>query len=106
MIQEGFQMKYVYPNFPKPILNGMIRVAGPGLGNLLFDFAGAIVIAEEIDSSYVIWPTWWSVKIGTFIRKERDKRLYLNIFKNTGNYISGIRKIWLLSTNRKKVFTQ
>lgn len=94
-------MRYLYPNFPTPKLGGLIRVSGPGLGNLLFDYAETIVLADQIGNCKIIWPTWWSIKIGTFLRRERDKRLYLDLFKNDGSYISGVEKIKLLLFKHK-----
>lgn len=98
---------FIYPNFPGgDKFKGIIRIAGPGLGNLLFDFAGAIVLAGKIPNTRLIWPNWCSVKVGTFIRRERDKRLYLDLFQRTDKYVHGIRKVRVLLLNKKIPYSE
>lgn len=88
---------YVYPKFSTLGAFGF-RTGGPGLGNLFFAYARALLIAKERGFALVN-PTWLSIKIGPYLRREREKRLYLQIFNRQG--ISGVRKTLLLLTRRK-----
>lgn len=69
----------------KPLLTkpdfGLFRWPGPGLGNLLFPIARAAIGRYEKGGSLVI-PTMRQVKLGTFLRRERDKRTYGNILRS------------------------
>lgn len=76
---------------------GIFRVIGPGLGNLLFPWARSIVATRKY-GLIPIWPTWPQIKIGPLLRQERDKRTYRNLFTPAGDYISGIKKVFLLVT--------
>ncbi|MEE2700027.1 MAG: alpha-1,2-fucosyltransferase [Bacteroidota bacterium] len=76
-----------------------IRLGGAGLGNILFPWARALVYAKE-NNCRRIQTTWKNLKIGTFLRMERDKRLYFDLF--TGNDgVSGLKKFWLLNFSNK-----
>lgn len=88
---------YVYPKFSTLGAFGF-RGGGPGLGNLFFPYARALVMAKERGFT-PINPSWATFKLGTFLRRERDKRLYLQVFKPRG--ISGPRKTLLLLTRKK-----
>lgn len=59
---------------------GFARTPGPGLGNLLFPLARA-VIAREKQGGELIVPTWRQIKLGTYLRSERDKRTYGDVFR-------------------------
>ena len=81
-----------------------IRLGGAGLGNILFPWATALVYARN-NNLQRIQTTWRNLKIGTLLRKERDKRMYMNLFTNVDR-ISGIKKFWLLNfTNQVKYFS-
>lgn len=73
---------------------GFFRAPGPGLGNLLFPLARAVVAQSKTNGRLVI-PTFRQVKIGTYLRLEKDKRTYGDLFKS--------RSIdeWLLWFNSK-----
>jgi hypothetical protein len=58
---------------------GICRSPGPGLGNLMFPFARAIIGSQGTDN-ILISPTWTQLKIGPFLRREKDKRIYINEF--------------------------
>src|SRR4028119_962252 len=58
----------VYPKLPKA-----------GLGNMLLVWAQSAVFAN-INSLPIIAPTWGQLKLGPFLRGERDKRYYGNFF--------------------------
>lgn len=88
-------MIYSYAQL-SPMDLGIVRFLGTGLGNLLFSWARSIVASCRYGLS-PIWPTWPQFKIGTFLRMEKDKRFYYNLFSNRSkNYISGLRKLYLL----------
>lgn len=88
---------YVYPRFSTLGAFGF-RSGGPGLGNLFFPYARALLLAKERGYA-LINPSWATFKLGTFLRREREKRLYVQAFKPRG--ISGPRKTFLLLTRRK-----
>ncbi len=83
---------YYYPKLSSTDL-GFIRIGGPGLANCMFMAASAWIAANG-DESRFISPTWHKFSIGPYLRRERDKRNYANIFKSKG--ISGIKKIIIL----------
>lgn len=84
--------KYVYPKLMafKDLL--LFRIGGSGLANCLFVYARAIQYAHGTGAK-LITPTWSKFSIGTYIRREKDKRSYVNLF-TTRNEISGVRKIF------------
>lgn len=92
-------MKYMYPAFSKYELFGL-RLGGAGLGNLLFAYARALKLAKETGCGFV-WPSWRSIKLGPYLRREKDKRFYGDLFHNNSGYIDGIRKSLLLRTKKK-----
>lgn len=94
-------MKYIYPQFSNYELFG-IRLGGAGLGNLLFTYTRALKLAKENGCEFV-YPSWRSVKVGPYLRHEKDKRFYGNLFKNNSGYVSGIKKSKLLRFANKKV---
>lgn len=92
-------MIYIYPKYSKYELIG-VRFGGAGLGNLLFLWSRAIIAAKEHKCG-LIWPTWPSIKLGPWIRKEKDKRFYANIFHNNSGMIDGLNKYRLLLLSPK-----
>ncbi len=79
---------------------GFFRFPGMGLGNLLFPWARFIVAARKYDL-VPIYPTWFQIKIGQMLRNETDKRFYHGLFYNSGDYIDGLKKLYLLNTLKK-----
>lgn len=67
-----------------PILSswdfGYFRSPGPGLGNLLFPIARAVVAQSEVGGD-LLFPTIRQLKFGPYLRFEDDKRTYGNIFR-------------------------
>lgn len=59
---------------------GLVRGPGPGLGNLLFPISRAVVGAEHYGGIFV-YPTMRQVKIGTYLRRERDRRTYGDVLR-------------------------
>ena len=96
-------MKYTFASLGKFESIG-IRLGGAGLGNILFPWATALVYAKD-NNLQRIQTTWKNLKIGTFLRKERDKRMYMDLFTGDDG-ISGFKKFWLLNfTNQVKYFS-
>ena len=96
-------MKYTFVSLGKLESLG-IRLGGAGLGNIMFPWATALVYSKKHNLKR-IQTTWRNIKFGTFIRKERDKRMYLDLFSETDG-ISGIKKFFLLNfSNNIKVFS-
>lgn len=61
---------------------GFIRSPGPGLGNLLFPIARALIQDVKEDGSIFIYPTVPQLKFGPIFRLENDTRMYLSVFKS------------------------
>lgn len=81
-----------------------VRLGGAGLGNILFPWARAIIYAKQ-NNLERIQTTWRNIKIGTFIRRERDKRMYLDLFTGKDG-VGGFKKFSLLNfSNKVKVFS-
>jgi len=70
----------------------LLRVGGPGLGNLLFPWARGIVAANKYNAT-PIWPTWPQLKVGPYLRRERDKRNYTDTFVVSDQYCQGLEKV-------------
>ena len=87
-------MTYIYPQFSEFEIPG-VRLAGPGLGNLLLIYFRAWLAAKEHGYAF-IWPTWPSLKPGAIIRREKDKRFYGDVFRNRSGYTDGIKKQLLI----------
>ncbi len=92
-------MNYIYPKFSKKDLM-FFRFGGPGLGNLLFIYSRALILSNKYNMK-LIWPTWSSIKIGPWIRHEKDKRFYANLFQNNSSYVSGLKRMKYLLTKSK-----
>lgn len=90
--------------FAFPTLGGrdawLWRWRGPGLGNMLFPWARAIVAAETYGYE-LIEPTWVQLKLGPMLRGERDRRFYSGLFRATPRYVRGARRLWLLARSRR-----
>ena len=92
-------MKYIYPKLSKNDLS-FVRLGGSGLGNLLFTYSRALILSKKHNLS-MIFPTWKSIKIGPYLRREKDKRFYGDLFKNNSGYIGGLKKVFLLLFSNK-----
>ena len=88
-------MIFWYPKLPG-INVGFARLGGPGLGNLLFPWARAIVkcykpraetnTASQQPKSAFVDPMWRQLKIGPILRRESDARTYWSTFEPTKPY--------------------
>ena len=97
-------MKYTFASLGKLESLG-VRLGGAGLGNIMFPWAKALVYTKKHNLKS-IQITWKNLKFGTFIRKERDKRMYLDLFSETDG-ISGIKKFFLLNfSNNIMIFSE
>jgi len=65
-----------------------------GFGNELFPYTRALVWAEA-SGALLIAPTWPSLRLGPYLRRERDKRHYQSILRPMG--LSGAKKLATLS---------
>ena len=89
-------MKYVYPKFDGINLI-FFRIGGSGLGNLLYPFFRSLVYSKK-ENLEIISPTFKSLKIGPYLRNEKQKRLYPYNYKNS---IGGFKKLFLLLFRQK-----
>lgn len=94
-------MRYLYPKLSKKDLF-LFRLGGAGLGNILFTYSRAVVCSQKLPDCKFVWPTWPSLKLGTIIRNEKDKRFYNDLFTNHSDYISGLKKY--ISYQPKSIF--
>ena len=96
-------MKYTFASLGKMESLG-VRLGGAGLGNIMFPWATALVYARN-NKLQIIQTTWKNLKIGTFLRKERDKRMYMDLFSEADR-VSGFKKFFLLNfSNNIMVFS-
>lgn len=80
VLQEASQYPCHLPVLSSPDV-GLFRAPGPGLGNLLFPVARALIAREKLGGT-LVRPTMRQIKIGTYLRRERDKRTYGRIFRH------------------------
>jgi hypothetical protein len=60
---------------------GIVRSPGPGLGNLLFPIARALIGEKSLGGVFV-HPTIRQLKVGTYLRGEKDKRTYGGVIRS------------------------
>ncbi|RHR28737.1 hypothetical protein DWX43_12430 [Clostridium sp. AF19-22AC] len=88
-------MLYLYPKLSN-LDCGIVRLGGSGLGNLLFTYSKAAILADELGAD-LIFPTWPSIKIGPWLRKEKDKRFYSGLFRPSKTQVAGFNKLVALT---------
>lgn len=93
--------KYVYPQLPAYWLTHFARIGGSGLGNCLFVYAKAIMEAHK-QNLKVIAPVWFNLSLGTYIRREKDKRHYIGLMCHKDE-ISGLRKLFILTFGKREI---
>ena len=69
------------------------------MANCLFFAAKAYIYAHTVPHAQFVDPTWRKSSIGPWFRKEKDKRIYGNLFYHYG--IQGFRKFWILKVSGK-----
>lgn len=74
--------KYIYPRLSNRDY-GWFRVGGNGLANCMLVAARAYLRAQAVGAE-MLRPTWERLGLGTWLRRERDKRLYVGLFKGWG----------------------
>jgi hypothetical protein len=89
-------IKYSYARLSEFDL-GLLRIGGTGLGNLLLTWAEFVVGTGKYGLTPIA-PTWPQVKFGPIARRESDKRFYLDLFVDYPGEVTGLKKLWLLST--------
>lgn len=70
-----------------------------GLGNMLIPWARCVLWCKD-NNAQMIAPYWTKIRIGPFVRLERDKRQYQFLFNHT-NQIAGIKRLIILALSRK-----
>ncbi len=65
-----------------------------GLGNKLFPWARCKLFSH-LHGIPMLTPVWAQFKIGQFLRKETDLRLYTNLFHPAPSEIRGARAFWI-----------
>ena len=76
------------------------RLGGPGLGNLLFPWARAKLLARQQGYRFVA-PTWPQLKLGPLLRGEFDSRSYFSLFKAGPEDLSGLHRLYILMTSKR-----
>ena len=71
---------------------GVVRIAGPGVGNMLFPWARALLASRALGIP-MLSPTWPQLKIGSLLRSERDTRFYLRTFISRPDEITGFNRL-------------
>ena len=79
---------YAYPN-----------VGSYGLGHSLLAFARCVLWGRD-HGVPVLAPSWFHIRhrIGPILRRERDKRQYQLLFRFPKDYVTGLKRRWVLST--------
>lgn len=90
---------YIYPKLPAAHTTPFFRIGGNGLANCLFVYAKAIVVAHRYGAK-IIKPTWFNLSLGTYIRREKDKRHYCNLITSQGE-IKGLKRLFTLLSKHK-----
>jgi uncharacterized protein YnzC (UPF0291/DUF896 family) len=70
-----------------------------GLGHGMLSWARSVVWAKN-HGVEVIAPNWLQLRIGPYLRNERDKRFYYKLFQ-AGAQIGGARRLYLLATAKR-----
>jgi hypothetical protein len=76
-------------------LYGYADVGRFGLGHGLLAWGRCVVWCHQ-NNAPVIAPQWLRLRIGPYLRRERDKRFYARLFQ-TGSQIGGIKRLSLLA---------
>lgn len=70
-----------------------------GLGNMLVPWAKCVLWCKD-NNVQMIAPFWTKLRVGPYLRRERDKRQYQRLF-NHGDQIAGVRRAILLAVSRR-----
>ncbi len=69
------------PYFGDYEVANLFRIGGPGLGNLLFPLCRSYIYSLKYGGE-VLPPVWASLKPGAYLRCEKEKRGYTDVFKS------------------------
>lgn len=78
---------------------GFPNVGRSGLANMLLPWARCEVFCKT-EKLPMLAPQWTQPKLGPLLRREKDKRFYVGLFRNDG-YINGLLKWFLLASAAK-----
>ncbi len=81
-------------------LYGYADVGRFGLGHGLLAWGRCAVWCEQTGAKMVA-PRWLRLRMGSYLRRERDKRFYYRLFR-TGRQIGGLRRISILALADKR----
>ena len=95
---------YIYPVLGAVKDLGFVRLSGVGLGNSFFSYFHAFVLAKQ-SAGHLIRPAWPSLKLGTWLRQERSKRTYIELFRPLPDEVSGLKKarLFVCTRNRNEI---
>ena len=83
----------------KKTIYGFPILPKAGLANMLIPWADCLVWCKD-NGIRQISPFWGKIRIGPYLRKERDKRQYQRLFNPHGT-ITGLRRLFLLTISRR-----
>lgn len=81
------------------MIYGFPDVGRHGLGHSLLAWGRCQLWCRDRGATPLA-PRWLRLRVGPYLRRERDKRNYFLLFRS-GNAIGGWRKAWILATTRK-----
>ena len=81
----------IYPSLPAPLDLGHLRINGAGLGNCLFAYCRAVLLAER-EGRRVIAPSWRSLPINARLRGDGSIRHYHRMFRPHRDELAGAAK--------------
>ncbi len=83
---------YIYPALGAMRDLYVVRLSGVGIGNALFPYLRAMIVAERTGAQ-LVWPAWPSFKSGPFLRREAGKRTYVGLFRPYADALTGVAKL-------------
>ncbi len=91
-----------YPRLGGSLDLGFFRVAGAGIGNALFPYFHASVLAH-LHKGAVVHPAWLSLKPRRLLTTFSADRSYIGVFRQHPDDIGGWRKVRALASRRHVV---
>ena len=86
----------IYPSLPAPLDLGHLRINGAGLGNCLFAYCRAVLLAER-ERRRVIAPSWRSLPLNARLRGDGRIRQYHRMFAPHPDELTGAARIAVLA---------
>jgi hypothetical protein len=83
----------------KKKIYGYPDIGNFGLGHSLLAWARCYIWCHNM-GAIMLGPRWLRLRIGPYLRRERDKRNYALLFNNYG-YVNGMARYWILARHRK-----